>query len=172
MDIIKSKKIMKGVRLMLKISTKASLKISIALSVALLAAVAVGMVLMPSLVRMLIDIPDNIGFRSEISPGGRVFILVLAYIVLLTILLADILLLSLLLRVRRGKVFTPESVSLIRGVSWCVIFIGAYFFILGIYFQLAFIVSFVAVFVGLCLRVVKNVIEEAVNIKSENDLTV
>jgi hypothetical protein len=46
------------------------------------------------------------------------------------------------------------------------------FALLGWYFRLALAVGFVAVFVGLCLRVVKNVIEEATLIKSENDLTV
>ena len=46
------------------------------------------------------------------------------------------------------------------------------FVLLGLYFPLSFAVAFVAVFVGLCLRVVKNVLEEAVVLKSENDLTV
>jgi hypothetical protein len=35
-----------------------------------------------------------------------------------------------------------------------------------------FFVAFAGIFLGLCVRVVKNVIEEATEIKAENDLTV
>ena len=34
------------------------------------------------------------------------------------------------------------------------------------------VLAFAAVFLGICLRVVKNVLEEGAEIKSENDLTV
>ena len=78
----------------------------------------------------------------------------------------------LLLRVRAGNVFTMKSVALIRGVSWCCMLLGLIFGLLGIYFQLAFIVAFAGIFLGICLRVTKNVIEQATIIKSENDLTV
>ena len=37
---------------------------------------------------------------------------------------------------------------------------------------IGFVLAFVAILLGLCLRVVKNVIEEATEIKAENDLTV
>ena len=127
---------------------------------------------MPSLVTLLIDLPDTIGDRDAITDGGRVMVLVLAYMALAAMMLADALLFWLLQRVRRGEVFTATSVSLIRGVSWCCFLLSAVFCGLGIYFQLAFIVAIMAVFLGLCLRVVKNVIEEATLIKSENDLTV
>lgn len=68
--------------------------------------------------------------------------------------------------------FTPASVALIRGVSWCCFLLCLVFGVLGKYFLLAYVVALAAVFLGLCLRVVKNVIEEATEIKMENDLTV
>ena len=40
------------------------------------------------------------------------------------------------------------------------------------YYLVALVLAFTAALLGLCLRVVKNVIEEATAIKSENDLTV
>lgn len=157
---------------MLKIPSKVSLSLSLALSILFFLGCVAGAVIMPTLCEMLINVNDNIGVRDQITDGGRVFVLILAYAVLAIVMLADGLLFSLLLRVRAGLVFTPQSVSRVRGVSWCCFLLGAVFAALGIYFQLAFIVAFVAVFLGLCLRVVKNVIEQATEIKSENDLTV
>lgn len=127
---------------------------------------------MPTLTEMLINVTDNIGNRGEITEGGRIFVLCLAYGILAILILANSLLFSLLLRVRAGLVFTEKSVALIRGVAWCCLLLGIVFGLLGIYFQLSFIVAFAAIFLGICLRVVKNVIEEATEIKSENDLTV
>lgn len=127
---------------------------------------------MPKFCEILINTPDGIGSRGDITDGGRVLVLVLAYAVLAVTMLADLLLFFILSKVRQGKVFTDGTVSLIRGVSWCCFLLCAVFAVLGYYFQLAFIIAFLAVFLGLCLRVVKNVIEEATRIKSENDLTV
>lgn len=157
---------------MLKIPSKWSVWLSMALSVIFFGVCIAGAVVMPSLVTMLIDLPDNIGDRDAITEAGRVMVLILAYMALAAMMTADALLFWLLQRVRRGEVFTATSVSLVRGVSWCCFLLCVAFCGLGIYFQLAFIVAIMAVFLGLCLRVVKNVIEEATLIKSENDLTV
>lgn len=157
---------------MLKIPSKISLGLSITLAILFFVGCIAGAFIMPSLAEMLINVTDNIGSRAEITQGGRVAVLIMAYAVLAVFVLADVLLFSLLMRVRSGLIFTDISVSLIRGVSWCLFLLCAIFCGLGIYFQLAFIVAFAAVFLGLCLRVVKNVIEQATEIKSENDLTV
>lgn len=157
---------------MLKIPSKVSISLSVFLSVLFFIVCVVGAFFLPELVEILINTKDNIGNRDNITDAGRVFVHIMAYGVLADAVLADILLFSLLLRVRRGQVFTQPSVALIRGVSWCCFLLCAIFACIGVYFQLAFIVAFAAVFLGICLRVVKNVIEEATEIKSENDLTV
>lgn len=157
---------------MFKIKKSHSISLSIILSVLFFIGCVVGAFFMPSLAEMLIKVADNIGNRANITDSGRIFVLALAYAVLAVLIFADTLLFSLLLRVRAGLVFTEKSVALIRGVAWCCLLLGAVFCGLGIYFKLAFIVAFAAIFLGLCLRVVKNVIEEAAEIKSENDLTV
>ena len=95
-----------------------------------------------------------------------------SYCALLICVTANILLFRLLLLVSRGEVFTVSSVGLIRGVSWCCFFLGLVFFCFALLFTLMLVLAFVAVFLGMCLRVVKNAIEEATRIKSENDLTV
>lgn len=157
---------------MLKIKSNHSITISIVLSILFFIGCIVGAFIMPALTEMLINVTDNIGNRGEITEDGRALVLSLAYGVLAILMLADALLFALLLRVRSGLVFTQKSVALIRGVAWCCLLLGAVFSVLGIYFQLSFIVAFAAIFLGICLRVVKNVIEEATEIKSENDLTV
>ncbi len=157
---------------MLKIKSNHSISLSIILSVLFFIGCVVGAFFMPSLTETFIKIADNVGSPAVITDGGRFLILALAYAVLAIFIFADSLLFSLLLRVRAGLVFTEKSVALIRGVAWCCLLLGAVFCGLGFYFQLAFIVAFAAIFLGLCLRVVKNVIEEATEIKSENDLTV
>ena len=101
-----------------------------------------------------------------------VLITAVGYCVVLFAMLADYLLFRLLLLVRAGEVFTARAVSLIRGVSWCAIAISLLFLLATPYFLIALALAFTAALLGLCLRVVKNVIEEATAIKAENDLTV
>ncbi len=157
---------------MLKTSSKVSIMISVSFAILFFIACVAGAIFAPTLVNILIDIPDTIGTRDDITLQGRVFVLVMAYFVIAVCLIADILLFSLLMRVRKGLVFTEKSVALIRFISWCCIALAFIFGALGIYFQLSFIVAFLGLFLGLCLRVTKNVIEEATNIKNENDLTI
>ena len=157
---------------MLKISTKRSTMISIVISVTFFVLCVAAVFFMPTVIDMLIDTPDNIGNRGAITSGGRVYVHIVSYVLLSVFVLADVFLTFLLLRVRKGLVFTPLSVSLIRYVSWSCLGVCLCFLLLGVYFQLAFIMAFLALFLSLCLRVVKNVIEEATEIKGENDLTV
>ena len=98
--------------------------------------------------------------------------MVAAYIILALALAANTLLFTLLLQVKGENVFSAKSVSLIRGISWCSIGVGVVFALLTYYFTLSSVIAFAALFLGLCVRVVKNVIERATEIKDENDLTV
>lgn len=145
---------------------------SIGIALVLMVLCAAGLFVLPELTDKLIDTRDVIGSRNDIGQAGRTFIHVLAYALLLLIMAADIFLFLLLRRVRGGLVFTAQSVSCIRGVSWCCILMCLVTALLGIYFQLAFFIAFGLLFLGVCLRIVKSTIEEATEIKSENDLTV
>ena len=157
---------------MLKVSKRLSTTLSLMIAVFFFLCCIAGLFVMPTLTEMLINLPDNIGNRANISQLGRTLSLICAYGIVLDMMLADIMLFFLLLRVRRGEVFTDCSVALIRGVSWCCLFLCIPFGFLGIYFQLSWIVCLLAVFLGLCLRVCKNAFEVATEIKQENDLTV
>lgn len=155
---------------MLKIPAKTSSLLSVIASIILFVGCAVCAVVLPSWVDILLRARGEIA--QTISAGEHALIVALAYNVLAVVVLTNILLLTLLLRVRCGLVFTAKSVGLIRGISWCCFLLAAVFFILGFYFMLSFVITFFAIFLGMCIRVVKNVIEQAVEIKSENDLTV
>lgn len=155
---------------MLKISSKNSTVLSIIASALLFAGCTVCAFILPSWVNILINARGE--FASSISGKEHALIVALAYNILSIVTLANCLLFSLLLRVRRSLVFTHKSVGLIRGISWCCFLLSAVFFALGFYFMLAFVMTFFALFLGMCIRVVKNVIEQAVEIKCENDLTV
>lgn len=157
---------------MFKISRNFSTILSLMIAVFFFICCVAGLFILPKLTEILINTPDNIGNRSEITQLGRNVALICAYAIVLDMIAADIQLFFILLGVRKGQVFTDRTVSLIRGVSWCCLGLCIPFGILGIYFQLSWLVCLLAIFLGICLRVCKNAFEEATQIKQENDLTV
>ena len=76
------------------------------------------------------------------------------------------------LNISEGEVFIPENVSILRLLSWCCIAAGLVCLFSALYYMPFLIVSAAAAFVGLILRVVKNVFAEAVRLKDENDYTI
>lgn len=158
---------------MLKISNKLSITLSLSLCV-IVAGVCCGCaVVLPRIVEALCKIHTLLMVSTPIFfDVSTTAVLVISYIVLGFILLADLLLAWLLIRVKAGLVFTEKSVALIRSVSWCCIGICLCFAVIGLKFKLGLVIACFILFLGLCLRVVKNVIAEATVIKSENDLTV
>lgn len=74
--------------------------------------------------------------------------------------------------ISRGDVFLACNVALLRRLSWYCIAAGLIFFASGFFYLPFFLLSIAAAFVGLILRVVKNVFSEAVALKDENDYTI
>ena len=107
------------------------------------------------------------------SRAASVWILVLDYLLLVPVAVANGFLVKLLLLVRRRQVFTDGAVSCLRTISWCCFIEAGLFVVTGVlFFGIDLVLAFVAGFLGLVLRVVKNVIEEAVALKAENDFTI
>lgn len=155
---------------MLKISTKTSVNLSIIMSIAFFAVIVVGAVILPAYVASAVELPlDRL---PENAKYDKYILISLGYAALAIVTSINIMLLKLLFRVRVDLVFTEESISLIRFISWCAILLGAVFFILGFYFLISYFAAFACLFLGICLRVVKNVIEKATEIKAENDFTI
>lgn len=81
--------------------------------------------------------------------------------------------LDMLLRnIRKEQPFITQNVTLLRIISYCCfgeILVFAYFAVLK---PFAAVVMIACGFMGLILRVVKNVFEQAVSIREENDFTI
>ena len=98
--------------------------------------------------------------------------MVILYLCCVPAMTALICLHMLLGNIKKEEIFIPKNVNLLRLISWCC-FLAALIMMFAFRFYIVF--GFVAVaigFIGLILRVVKNVIEEAMIIKNENDFTI
>ena len=157
---------------MLKINRKLSVTISIALTALMLLGTFALAFFLPSFIEYLLKLPDMNGALLNLTAAQRTIVYVAAYTELFLMASGLGMLFALLLLVKRGSVFTKAAVELIRYISWCLIFMGFIMMSLAFLTLIAVVAGAAVLFVGLAIRVVKNVIEEAVYIKEENDLTV
>lgn len=79
---------------------------------------------------------------------------------------------KILKNVLRDEVFTRETVKILRVLSWCCAFVALVSFITFFFYKLFIVFSLGAALMMLILRVLKNVMAKAVEIKEENELTV
>lgn len=79
---------------------------------------------------------------------------------------------KILVNVLSDTVFTKETVTLLRILSWCCVFVAAVSFVTMFLCHIFFIFTIGAAFMALILRVLKNVLARAVEIKEENELTI
>lgn len=81
-------------------------------------------------------------------------------------------LIKLLNNIKSGNIFIEQNPKLLRGVSWSCFAIGAITFVGGFFYMPFMLVALSGGFVGVLLRVLKNVMQSAVEIQKENDLTI
>lgn len=74
--------------------------------------------------------------------------------------------------IEKGEVFIEENVKILRMLSWRCIAAGIICLASTMYYMPFGIIAASAGFVGLILRVVKNVFAQAVEIKQDNDFTI
>lgn len=79
---------------------------------------------------------------------------------------------KLLFNIRSERVFIDENVTLLRRISWCCFLAAAITLVSSRFYLVFLLISIASAFMGLILRVVKNVIQQAVAIKAENELTI
>ena len=72
----------------------------------------------------------------------------------------------------KGEVFIENNVRILRMLSWRCIFAGGICLVSAVYYLPFIIIAAAAGFVGLLLRIVKNVFARAVEIKQDNDFTI
>lgn len=78
----------------------------------------------------------------------------------------------LLKNLQKGLVFIPENTSHLRIVSWCCFAASLICLVFAFWLPTVLAVTLTAGFVGLIVRIVKNVFENAIVMKDELDFTV
>ena len=81
-------------------------------------------------------------------------------------------LLRLLFNIKNEETFTIQNVKYLRRISWSCFAVAGITLVGGIYYLPFLFVTVAAAFVGLMLRVVKNVMQSAAELKAENELTI
>ncbi len=119
-------------------------------------------------------VPQIARWYDMYSNKESVFVqfVVLVYLAMIPSAIILFLLNSLLVNIKRGEVFEYKNVTCLRIISYCCFLIAALAAVMIYWRVLAVVVVTAFGFVGLLLRVLKNVFEQAVIIREENDLTV
>ena len=113
-----------------------------------------------------------IGNDAPLPTWERTGVLIDAYAMLAVAFAAVALLVILLRSTLSEKVFSDCALRTLNGLSVCCFLEGILFAYVAIYFPAVLCLTLAAFFLGVCLRVVKNVIAEAMRYKEENELTV
>lgn len=79
---------------------------------------------------------------------------------------------KLLSNINNDQVFIPENTSCLRRISWICMIMGVVLFIFSLWQTIFLFAAILVIMFGLIMRVLKNVFEKAVEIKSENDFTI
>ncbi len=81
-------------------------------------------------------------------------------------------LIRLLFNIQKEEIFIHKNVTYLRRISWCCFAVALITLVSGVFYLPYMMVAVAAAFVGLMLRVVKNVLQSAVEIREENELTI
>ncbi len=81
-------------------------------------------------------------------------------------------LLKLLFNIKKGNVFIIQNAKLLKTVSWGCFVIALITLVGGFYYMPFLFVTGAGAFTGILLRVLKNVMQAAVELREENDLTI
>lgn len=154
------------------LSNRTSATISFVFAILLIPALLFIVWWLPDIVTAMLNTHDNLGNREAMQAWERTGVLIAAYCIVAVAFAAVGLLLALLRTVMQGKVFSNRALCVLHWLSICCAAVGVLFGYVGIYFQVALCLMIAAFFLGVSLRVVKNVIAEAMRYKEENDLTV
>ena len=79
---------------------------------------------------------------------------------------------TMLANISKQELFTERNTKCVRVISWCCFGLAAVFAVLSFWRLLALLVAVIAAFVGLILRVVKNMLATATELREENDYTI
>ncbi len=122
---------------------------------------------------MVVAIPGARWFFGDIIRQSTLRILLTAfYVCCPAAWVALIFIVKILRNILKESVFTNDTVSFLRYLSWCCGFVAIACAVCGIFYMPLFIFALGAAFMMLILRVLKNVMAKATEIKNENELTI
>lgn len=79
---------------------------------------------------------------------------------------------QLLRNIRAARVFEAQNVRILRAVSWCCVAVGGVCVLSALYYLPFLLVGAAALFMALIVRIVKNVFQQAIDMKDDLDLTI
>ncbi len=133
---------------------------------------AVALVLVDIFAWWIIEFLNTKVFRGESAFESVIVLLVCLYICSIPAYVLLHALYRLLQNIEKDQVFVKENVSYLRKVSWCCM-IASLVCALGSMIWVSLVVIWIAAgFVGLIVRVVKNIFEKAIALKEELDYVV
>ena len=104
--------------------------------------------------------------------AGRMLFLITIYTGCIPAAALLVCLYRLLQRISAGEVFVGKNTAYLRYISWCC-FVGAIICVASAYYYLPWLaIGIAAGFMGLVVRVVKNVIAKAVSLQDDVDYTI
>lgn len=107
----------------------------------------------------------------ELAWGTKRFLLSF-YSLLIPVYIALFKLYILLSNINIGNVFIIDNVKILRTLSYTAFFAGLISLLSTSYYLPFIFLAAASAFIGLILRIIKNVFEEAIAIKEENDFTI
>ena len=143
-------------------------------NISMLASIVVTVLLLVLVIVAVFLLPQILQVYSEMRGGIDVTSLMVAlYISSVPGIISIISLLKLLFNIRRNEIFVKMNVTLLQILSYCCLFVGIEYIAICFRRYIAMIfVGFAALFIGIILRVIKNVFDKAIEIREENDYTI
>ena len=145
------------------LSNRTSSIVSLVFALALIPALLFLVWRLPHFVTVLLNVHEAIGNDGVLVDAYAMLAVAFAAVALLIILLRSTL---------SEKVFSERALHTLNYLSLCCFAEGILFVYVAFYFPAVLCLTLAAFFLGVCLRVVRNVIAEAMRYKEENDLTV
>ena len=127
-----------------------------------------------SLAFLTVSAPWSVGIICKIFRHEHLtdFLIFMTYLAIPAGWGALILLYKILFNVRDKKVFIDDNVKYLTTLSWLCFYVGIISIVAATNFVAFVLVSLSALFIGLIVRVVRNIIEEAISLKEDSDLTI
>ncbi len=149
-----------------------SIGLSIAVSFIFLALLTIGLFFGPFVVNLWFDVYR--GFDPNLSAMKHLLTVfvwafypsaIFGFITLYSLI-------RLLFNIKKQEIFINQNVAYLRVISWCCFAVALITLFAGVFYIPYCFIAIAAAFIGLMLRVVKNVMQNAVEIKNENELTI